>query len=83
MWARQMRLEGVPVLAISRATGFNPSTLTAYLRRHGIPVPAPVEAPSDLARPPTAKLTERWQPVAGAGDAQGTVCVATARGARL
>src|SRR4051812_16608977 len=33
-------------------------TLTAYLRRHGIPVPAPAEPPSDLARPPTAKLTE-------------------------
>jgi DNA invertase Pin-like site-specific DNA recombinase len=39
--ARQMRLDGVPVLTISRVTGINPKTLTAYFRRHGIPIPRP------------------------------------------
>jgi DNA invertase Pin-like site-specific DNA recombinase len=49
--ARQMRLDGVPVLTISRATGINPRTLTAYFQRHGIPVPSPGRL---AVAPPTA-----------------------------
>lgn len=39
--ARQMRLQGLSVLAISVQTGLNRHTLTGYFRRNGIPIPPP------------------------------------------
>jgi hypothetical protein len=68
--ARQMRLDGVPVLVrvgsvpgtylaaaltISRATGINLRTLAGYFRRHSIPVPVPAGPQSGLRRASTTQ----------------------------